>query len=422
MTAADALNATLARELPAAWRCLSPLGRAAVFPQGIPFQAAQAKSARINATIGQLTDGRGAPMPLAPLAAGIPGTTPRDVFLYAPVDGPASLRAAWLARERRLAGQPAANVSLPIVTHGLTHGLSLLADLFVDPSTDVILPSPSWENYRLVFQLHARGRVVQFPFYRADGRFNVEALANTLRRVRSKALIVLNFPGNPTGYHPSPEEAADIVDVITAHPGPLVVATDDAYQGWVYEPNRHPRSLFWDLAERADLDRLLPVKVDGATKELVFFASRVGFLAHVTAGTAAEDALRSKMKFLIRGSVGSASGPALAMVEQALRSPDLDASFEERRTTLGQRFQTLKQALANLPPDVARVNPFHGAFFALLTLPANRRAEAVRQQLLHEHSVGTVAFPEVNALRLAYCSIHNDDLPALGETLAHALT
>ena len=54
------------------------------------------------------------------------------------------------------------------------------------------------------------------------------------------------------------------------------------------------------------------MKVDGATKELAFFSSRVGFLSHPHTGAAAE-ALQSKLKCLIRGTVGSASGPAMAM-------------------------------------------------------------------------------------------------------------
>lgn len=415
MNSADQLNAVLARDLPAAWRCLSPLGRAAVFPRGIPFQAGEARGAEVNATIGQLTDGYGNPMPLDPLASGIMDLDARDVFLYAPVDGPMPLRDAWGKRERRLAGMPDVATSTPFVTHGLTHALSLLSDMFVEPATDVILPTPSWENYDLTFRLHARGNLVRFPFFRGGG-FNVEGLADALGRVRSKAMLVLNFPNNPTGYQPSPQEAAQIVDVVTSHPGPMVVVTDDAYQGWVYAEGRHHRSLFWDLAERADLSRLLPVKVDGATKELVFFSSRVGFLTHPSVGEA-EAAMRSKLKFLVRGTVGSASGPALAMAHRALTSPTLESSFAARRDVMRSRYRTLAEGLATLPADRVTVHPFHGAFFALMSLTAGQSAEQVRQTLLAEHSVGVVAFPDANALRVAFCSIREEQLGRLVDAL-----
>ena len=92
------------------------------------------------------------------------------------------------------------------------------------------------------------------------------------------------------------------------------------------------------------------VKVDGATKEMVFFSSRVGFLTHT--GTAdAEAALLSKLKFLIRGTVGSASGPSLSLVARAVAHPDVDQQFAERRELLEDRWSALHSALRDLPAD-----------------------------------------------------------------------
>ena len=71
MTDADHLNDVLRREHPAAFRTLSPLGRRACFPRGIVFQAAEARGARIDATIGQLTDGAGNALPVPSLGESI---------------------------------------------------------------------------------------------------------------------------------------------------------------------------------------------------------------------------------------------------------------------------------------------------------------------------------------------------------------
>jgi aspartate/methionine/tyrosine aminotransferase len=416
---ATRLNRVLGRAHPAALRCLSPLGRRLVFPRGIPFQAAEARNSRIDATIGQLTDGGGNPLPLPLLEASVRGLDLPATFLYSPIDGPPALRRAWRDRERRMAGDPAVTTTLPIVTHGLTHGLSIVADLFADKSTDVLFPVPAWENYELLFQLHAGARLVPYPFF-GDAGFNVAALEAALKQVRKKAIVVLNFPSNPHGYTPTSAEAQAIVDVITAHPGPLVAVTDDAYQGWVYEPGLHKRSIFWDLAERGDPERLLPIKVDGATKELVFFASRVGFLTFGQIAGDAEEALASKVKTVIRGTVGMASGPAMAMTLRALLDPDLDAAFGERRDILARRYRKLKQGLATLDPERFRVRPFNSAYFALVELTNGMLAEDLRRKLLADHSVGTIAFPVENAIRLAYCSIHEDRLPELVEAFARA--
>jgi len=413
------LNRVLGRAHPAALRCLSPLGRKLAFPRGIPFQAAEARDSRIDATIGQLTDGGGRPLPLPLLEASVRDLDLPSTFLYSPIDGPPALRRVWRDRERRIAGHPAIATTLPIVTHGLTHGLSIVADLFADKSTDVLVPVPAWENYELLFQLHAGARIVPYPFF-GDSGFAVSALEAALRTVRKKAIVVLNFPSNPHGYMPTPAEARAIVDVITAHPGPVVAVTDDAYQGWVYEPDLHPRSIFWDLAEKGDPERLLPIKVDGATKELVFFASRVGFLTFGAIEGDAEAALASKVKTVIRGTVGMASGPAMAMALRALHDPALDAAFAERRDILARRYRILKNGLAALDPKRFRVRPFNSAYFALVELTNGLQAEDVRRKLLADHSVGTIAFPVENAIRLAYCSIHEDRLPELVAAFARA--
>ena len=180
-------------------------------------------------------------------------------------------------------------------------------------------------------------------------------------------------------------------------------------------------SLFWRLAERADPERLFPIKIDGATKELAFFSSRVAFLTHTATGEA-EAALASKFKCLLRATVGCASGPALALVERALASPTLQSELDERLALMRRRHDVLRDALAaELAGSDVRVLPFNAAFFALLQLPDRLTAEQTRRRLLAEHSVGTIAFPDQNALRLAYCSIGEEQLPPLAALLARGL-
>jgi len=415
---AKALNVTLEREAPALYRCLSERGRRAVFPRGIPFQAAAARETRVNGTIGQLTDGHGNPIPLPQMAACLSGVDPKRAFLYAPIAGPADLRALWRDRQRRLVDSPGQS-SLPFVTHGLTHGISIVAQLLADSELDVVVPTPCWGNYKLIFELAGGGRVLGYPFFN-NGSFNVQGLADSLAQVRSKAVILLNFPNNPTGYSPSSTEADRIVETVCGHRGPAVVVSDDAYQGWVYGEQAVRESLFWRFVARADPQRLFPMKVDGATKELVFFASRVGFLTHGLTSDA-EAALESKVKCLVRGTVGSAPGPSLALMEAALCDPGLDQTFEERRLALGKRHATLMAALQSLPKEDCVPYPFNSAFFALLRLSEIHDAEVIRQRLIQEHSVGTIAFAEQNALRIAYCSLHEDAIveavDALGQIL-----
>ncbi|HMV67196.1 MAG TPA: aminotransferase class I/II-fold pyridoxal phosphate-dependent enzyme [Myxococcota bacterium] len=404
-------NRALARWAPAARRLLSPLGERVTFPRGIPWQAEQARGARLNATIGQVTDGAGAPLPLPVIDEHLGDLDRRVSLLYAPQAGHPELRRLWAARQRALGGDATAPCSLPFTTHGLTHGLSMVADLFVDADTTVVLPTPSWENYELVLGMRTGPRFVRWDMLR-DGALNLDGLAAALAGCRGRTVVVLNVPHNPTGWCPTPAEADALRDVALAHSGPTLFLIDDAYLGVVHEPDRERASLYWRFATAADPDRHLVVKVDGATKELLFFPSRTGFLA-ASVAPEAEAAWEDKLKGLSRGTVGSAPGPSQALMLEALRRPDrLAAETAERLAVVTRRYRTLRAAIAAMHNPRLRPLPFYGAYFAVLTLDASLDAEAVRQSLLAEE-VGVIALPSVNGLRVAYCSTRDEDLPEL---------
>jgi aspartate/methionine/tyrosine aminotransferase len=419
MSEAERLNAVLARETPALFRCLSPLGRRAAFPKGIPYQSAAAKGTSINATIGQMTDGHGNATPLSVLTPHIGDLDPKKTFLYAPVQGHADVADLWRAREQRLAGSDVA-VSRPVATHGLTHGLSLLAQLFADEDTTLVVPEPFWGNYRLIFTMQSGlSRIETFPFFDGDG-FNLAGLEQALGRVRGKAILVLNLPGNPTGYALTPQEARDLLTVVDRHREPLVLVVDDAYEGFVYEEDRLSRSIFWDLAERLDPERQALVKVDGATKELLFFGSRVGYLTHPHVQPDAEAAVLSKLMYLIRGTVGPAAGPSQELVLRALQAPGLDQAFAEQREVLARRYRALKTAIEAVRSDRLVPYPFNAAFFMLMRLPGID-VDRVRRRLIDEESVGTIAFADHQALRVAHCSVDEASIPAMVERISRVV-
>ena len=71
---------------------------------------------------------------------------------------------------------------------------------------------------------------------------------------KSKIIVLLNFPNNPTGYSITPQEAAAICAVLkeVASEGVnMVVVSDDAYFGLFYADEVMQESLF---AHTANLD------------------------------------------------------------------------------------------------------------------------------------------------------------------------
>ena len=147
------LNRTIEQEAPAVMRMLSALGRELYFPKGILTQTAEAnqKAHRYNATIGEAREAKRS-MGLDSILRHFSDLGADEVLPYAPSAGRADIRKAW--REEIKQKNPSLGdipISLPVVTSGITHGLSTVADMFVDEGDLLLLPDKLWGNYLLIF-------------------------------------------------------------------------------------------------------------------------------------------------------------------------------------------------------------------------------------------------------------------------------
>ncbi len=402
---------------------LSEFGRRIYFPKGIVAQAAEAgkQAHRLNATAGIATRG-GQAMHLTAIRERFQGLSPNQIFAYAPTAGAPALREAWkkemLAKNPSLAGK---TFSLPAVVAGLTHGVSLTAELFAGAGDTVLMPDMNWDNYQLIFEDRLQARIRTFPFFTPAGGLHVEALRAALQGLgTAKVLLLLNFPNNPTGYSPSPEEARALLEVLAgrARAGQkLLVLFDDAYFGLFYEPGVHRQSLF---AEAADLhENLLAVKVDGPTKENLVWGFRLGFLTFAARGlTAAQyEALGQKVLGAIRATVSNSSQPAQSLLLEAMQNPAYEAQKKEAFAVLAARYRRAR-ALAARAPAGLRALPFNSGYFMTFEL-AQGGAERLRKALLQEHGTGTIALGDRH-LRVAYSSVDEERLEELYSTIYQA--
>ena len=412
--AAAALNDTLARHHPAAAACLSPLGQRLYFPRGIPSQSAEAKGCAINATIGQVTDGRGGALALPAILRGLGALDRDEAVLYTAQGGRRDLREQWAAHIAADAPGAPVPTSLPVVAGGLTHGLALAAALFAGPDTPVLLPAPFWGNYTAIFERLHDARPLPYRLLREQrgprGWLDTQDLHRAIQALDRPGVLVLNFPHNPLGYAPTKAEVPDLLAAIADSPQPLVVICDDAYQGMWWEDEVYAHSLFHAVAG-LDPARVLAVKVDGATKELFYFGGRVAFLTFGASGPAAA-ALEEKGRAIARATVSVVSSTSQAVMALALADPALPAQQEQVRDHLRRRYHALRQAL-----DQAGLSamPFNSGMFAVVRVPGD--PEALRQALLRE-GIGVVALPEIGALRLSYGSVATEDIPRLVQAIA----
>ncbi|MGZ9585288.1 aminotransferase class I/II-fold pyridoxal phosphate-dependent enzyme [Paenibacillus marinisediminis] len=414
---AQQLNETIRQENEQVYGMLSRLGQLIYFPkEGILSQSAEAssKAKKYNATIGIATEGN-VPMHLKVIQDQLSAFNPKDIYPYAPPAGKPELRKLW--REKMIKENPALEgklISNPIVTNALTHGLSIVADLFADQGDPVIMPDKNWENYELTFNIRRGAEMVYYPLYNEANTFNSEGLRESLlaNKDKGKAIVVLNFPNNPTGYTPGREEGKAIVNAIVeaAEAGmKIVVVTDDAYFGLFFEDSMH-ESLFGTLASIHP--NVLAVKVDGATKEEYVWGFRVGFITYGASSAELLAALEQKTMGIIRSVISSGPHPSQTFVMHALQSPEFEAQKQEKFTIMKGRANRVKELLDSVKYDnVWTYYPFNSGYFMCLKLNTVD-AETLRNHLLNQYGIGTIALGETD-LRVAFSCIEEEHLEDL---------
>lgn len=411
------VNDILESDAPALFQCLSPLGRRCFYPPDIPFQAAQARGKTYNGTIGVFTDGRGGAVPLPSMesAYNLAAADRHRAFLYSPVAGIPELRERWRLWQRE--GRPdSIPSSLPFATVGLAHGLSMIADLFGGEGRAVAVGAPFWANYRQCFTMRTGARLLTAPNYR-NALYNPNVIAEALADLPpgEPAIALLNFPSNPGGYAPTDRERAALKASLlsVADQRPLVVVCDDAYIGLCFGENISHESFFWDLVDAHE--QLVPIKVDGATKEFFFFGGRVGFLTFgMSPESEAMEALESKMRALLRSTVGSPVAASQMVLLRALRSPGMREEVEEAREIARERYEVVKPLLDEVDREVLIPMPFNSGFFVLFEIAPDIdvTADEVRRFLLDRLDTGVVALDE-RFLRIAICSVSKEELPEM---------
>lgn len=396
----------LNRTLGDAAKFLSRRGLRMYFPYGgILGQSAEAKKCEVNATIGMAFEEDGSPLLLDSFRRRI-GLDPK-AFLYAGSFGLPALREAW--RKMELKKNPSlkgVRFSLPVVTGALTHGLRIAAELFADPSDELVVPDLFWDNYELIFTETVGCRMRRFNTFRR-GAFDADAMKAALLAPGARKLLVLNFPNNPTGYTATVEDAKRIVAAVrsAARAGKrVVVILDDAYFGLVYEKGIHGESLF---AEFAGLDRnVLAVKLDGTTKEDYVWGLRVGFITFAFKGASEAQlkALEAKAAGDVRSGVSNISSIGQHLAVAAYADADYAAQKKAKYAVLRARYREIRRILrANKAyAETFEAMPFNSGYF-MCVKPIGVDAESVRRRLIEKYSVGTIVLSGL--IRIAFSTV-----------------
>ena len=415
---AEEVNRIIKTHSPTVYELLSKKGKAIYFPRkGILAQGMVAKDKEINATIGTAYEDDGKPMILPSVARHLELDS-KDAFPYAPSEGIKPLREKW--KELMMGKNPSLGTkefSLPVVTCGVTHGLSVVGYLFVEEADEIITADLYWENYDLVFTSAYGAKLKFFNFFK-NKRFDLDSFRETVNAGPvGKKIILLNFPNNPSGYTPPKDTARDIINVLTdaAKAGnKLAVILDDSYFGLDFEDGIFTESLFSQLAHSHE--NLLAIKMDGITKEEYAWGFRVGFVTYgiKNGNNGLYKALEDKTGGAVRGNISNAPHLSQSLLLSALKSETHAKEKERNKAKLKERYLRVKETLQAHKEygKYFEALPFNSGYFMCVRLK-NMDTDKVWDLLLTKYSTGVICYSEKNLLRIAFASTPLDKIEKL---------
>ena len=176
---------------------------------------------------------------------------------------------------------------------------------------------------------------------------------------------------------------------------------DDAYFGLFFEEEVLKESLFGYFADCHE--RVLAVKVDGATKEDYVWGLRCGFLTYASkgAGEKTHKALEQKTGGVIRATISNVSNLSQQMVLNSLNSYNYAAEKAEKFEIIAARYRKVKEVLSdNKFAKYFKPYPYNSGYFMTMKL-LKGNAEAYRQHLIKTKGIGVISIGASN-VRVAF--------------------
>lgn len=144
-----------------------------------------------------------------------------------------------------------------------------LAQAYLNPGDEVIIPSPYWVSYPDMVLLAGGEPVIVAGNQKQRFKITPEQLESAItNRTR---LFVINSPSNPAGTAYTKAELAALAEVLLKHPN-ILIATDDMYEHimWTAEPFTNIVMACRDLYERT-------IVLNGVSKAYSMTGWRIGY-------------------------------------------------------------------------------------------------------------------------------------------------
>lgn len=331
---------------------------------------------------------------------------------YTAVDGTPSLKQAIIAkfeRDNGLSYQP----NQVLVSCGGKQSFFNLAQAYLNPGEEVIIPAPYWVSYPDMVLL-AEGKPVIIQAGLEQGfKITPEQLRAAI--TDKTRMVVLNSPSNPTGVAYSKAELTALGEVLRGYPD-ILIASDDMYEHilWADEPFANIVTACPDLYDRT-------LVMNGVSKAYSMTGWRIGYAA-------GPEWLVKAMKKVQSQSTSNPTSISQVAAEAALNGDQ--GCIQEMLNAFKQRHDFVVEELNK----IKGVNclPSQGAFYsfpdmreAITALDGINDDVELAEYLLNEAGVAMVpgsAFGQPGYMRLSFAtSMENlsEALKRIGDRLGH---
>ena len=187
---------------------------------------------------------------------------------YTAVDGTPELKTAIIEKFKRdndISYEP----NEILVSVGGKQSFFNLAQAFINPGDEVIIPAPYWVSYPdMVIIAEGVPVIVKCPAEQ-DFKITAEQLEDAI--TEKTKLLVLNSPSNPTGMIYTLDELKAIAEVLKKHPH-VYVASDD-----MYEHIRWTGDKFYNILNAAPELKDRAIILNGVSKAYAMTGWRIGY-------------------------------------------------------------------------------------------------------------------------------------------------
>ncbi|WP_299256123.1 pyridoxal phosphate-dependent aminotransferase [uncultured Aquimarina sp.] len=314
---------------------------------------------------------------------------------YTPVDGYIELKDAIITKFKR-DNNLTYDRSQIVVSTGAKQSLYNVAQVYLNPGDEVILPCPYWVSYSDIIKLAEGVPVEVKTSIETDFKMTAEQLEKAI--TPKTKMIWYSSPCNPSGSIYSKKELRALADVLQKYPD-IIVVSDEIYEHINYVGDHASMAQFNDMYNRT-------VTVNGVAKAFAMTGWRIGYIGAPKAIARACNKMQGQV-------TSGANCIAQRAVITALEAPVSNIQY------MVDEFKNRRKLILGLLADIPgfECNEPEGAFYVFpdvsyyfgKTINGNTigNASDLSMFLLEHANVATVtgdAFGNGNCIRISYAA------------------